>query len=325
MDESEERLKMNEGTGMSSPPSDTELTLRAQAGEAPALGLLLARHQAGMRAVALNLLGHVPDVDDVLQDAALVALRRIGDVRDPEVVGAWLRMVVRNGCRMRLRTAPVLPIADESAIPSGGLTPEQAIETNALRDWVWHAMDRLSPPLRWALMLRHFSSLTSYAQISAACDVPVGTVRSRLSQARAKMAEALLATAGLAHDDAAARTAASRREAIETLAAAARGTFAEVVTDRWSPHAELIGGQGQRGGRDFAIRGMEGDLEAGVRQRFADAVAGRDLVIWEMDLISPADDPYHCPPSVVWLMTLHQGRVQRVRLFHPGADESPAM
>ncbi|MGW3352960.1 RNA polymerase sigma factor [Nonomuraea rubra] len=302
---------------MSSSPSDAELTLRAQAGEAPALGLLLARHQAGMRAVALSLLGHVPDVDDVLQDAALVALRRIGDVRDPGAAGAWLRMVVRNGCRARLRTAPVLPIADEATLPSGGPTPDQVIESGALRDWVWHAVGELSPPLRMALTLRHFSGLTSYEQIAAACEVPVGTVRSRLSQARAKLAEALLATAGLAHDDAARRTAASRQEAVETLAAASRGAFAEVVHDRWAPHAELIAGQGRRGGRDFAIQGMEGDLEAGVRQRVADVVAASDLAIWEMDLLNPADDPDHCPPSVVWIMTLERGRVHRLRLIHP--------
>ncbi|GAA0391804.1 sigma-70 family RNA polymerase sigma factor [Microbispora corallina] len=302
----------------SNPPSDEELTLRAQAGEAGALGLLLERHQAGMRAVALSLLGAVPDVDDALQDAALVALRRIGDVRDPAAVGAWLRMVVRNECRMRLRGLPHLPLT-EQAPATGGPTPEQVIEDHALRDWVWHAIDQLSPPLRLVLMLRHFSGVTSYEQIAAVCDVPVGTVRSRLGQARAKVAEALRATAVLAHDDAALRTAASRREAIETLAAAERGAFARVVEERWSPRAELIGGRGERGGRDLAIRGMECDLEAGVRQRFADGVAGRDVAIWEMDMVNPTDDPHHCPPSVVWVMSLDQGRVSRLRLFHPAA------
>lgn len=43
------------------PPTDKELTLRAQAGETGALGLLLARHQASMPAVALSLLGYGPD------------------------------------------------------------------------------------------------------------------------------------------------------------------------------------------------------------------------------------------------------------------------
>jgi RNA polymerase sigma-70 factor (ECF subfamily) len=78
-----------------------------------------------MRAVALSLLGHGPDVDDALQDAALVALRRIGDVRDPAAVGAWLRMVVRNACRMRLRAPVAVSLTEELAPPSSAPTPEQ--------------------------------------------------------------------------------------------------------------------------------------------------------------------------------------------------------
>jgi hypothetical protein len=46
-------------------------------------------------------------------------------------------------------------------------------------------------------------------------------------------------------------------------------------------------------------------------------VAGRDVVIWENDLINPPDDPFHCPPAVVWVNFLEAGRVRRVRLFHP--------
>ncbi|HYZ80194.1 MAG TPA: sigma factor-like helix-turn-helix DNA-binding protein, partial [Solirubrobacteraceae bacterium] len=48
-------------------------------------------------------------------------------------------------------------------------------------------------------MLRHFSSASSYEAIAELCDVPVGTVRSRLSAARARLAEELLATAAAAH------------------------------------------------------------------------------------------------------------------------------
>jgi RNA polymerase sigma-70 factor, ECF subfamily len=300
-------------------PSDAELTCRAQAGDAGALGLLLARHQAGMRAVALGVLGHVPAVDDVLQDAALAALRRIGDVRDPAAVGAWLRMIVRNGCRTRLR-APREPQPRPHHLldaPSAWPDPEQVLERHAMRDWIWHTIEELSPALRLPLMLRHFSGVTSYDQIAAACEVPVGTVRSRLSQARAKLAEALPAAAAAAHGDAGALTAARHREGMATLAAAERGAFAEVVADRYAPHAVLVSGAGERRGRGLIVDGMECDLEAGVRQRLVHTVASRTVTIWEMDLISPPDDPYHCPPSVVWLLSLEQGRVERIRLFHP--------
>jgi RNA polymerase sigma-70 factor (ECF subfamily) len=294
--------------------SDGELTRAAQAGDIGALGLVLARHEADMRAVALSILGYVPDVDDVVQDAALIALRRIGDVRDPAAIGAWLRMIVRNECRMRFRQARELPFGGDLLMVDER-TPDRLIEQHAVRDWIWSAIEELSPTLRLPLMLRHFTEVTSYEQIAVACDVPVGTVRSRLNQAKAKMTEALLATATQAHDDAAKLTAERRREGIETLAAAERGRFAEVVA-QWSPGIELVAGQ-LRGGPDFMVRGMAGDLEAGVRQRMRETVASRDVTIWEMDLINPPDDPDHCPPSVVWLFTLSQGRPARLRLIHP--------
>lgn len=295
-------------------PSDVELVLSAKHGTVEALGLLLARHEAGMRAVALSILGYGPDVDDVVQDAALIALGRIGDLRDPAAVGPWLKMIVRNECRMRLRRVPELPF-DGAELLAGEAEPDRAIEQHALRDWIWHAMGELSPKLRLPLMLRHFTEVTSYDQIAAACEVPVGTVRSRLNQARSKLADALRGTAEKAHDDAAKLTAKRRREGIETLEAAEQGRFPEVVAG-WSPHIELISGS-LRGGVDLVIRGMDGDLADGVRQRMRHTVASKDVTIWEMDMINPPDDPFHCPPGVVWLMSLQDGRPRTIRLIHP--------
>ncbi|MGW3290249.1 RNA polymerase sigma factor [Streptomyces sp. NPDC001002] len=200
---------------------DATLTRAAQAGEVAALGLLLERHRAGMRAVALSILGPGADADDVMQDAALTALRRIGDVRDPSAVGAWLRMIVRNASRSVLRDSAVVRPVDDLHLPSTDVGPEQWLEQNALRDWVWEALEELSPVLRMPLVLRHFTAgVSSYEQIADACGVPVGTVRSRLSQGRAKLAAALAATADAPHGDAEERVRASRIEARELLAAA---------------------------------------------------------------------------------------------------------
>jgi RNA polymerase sigma-70 factor (ECF subfamily) len=307
--------------------ADAELTRGAQAGDAAALGLLLQRHQAGMQAVALSLLGHGPDADDAVQDAALVALRRIGDVRDPAAVGPWLRMVVRNACRSRLRALTFTEPLDGLALASAETTPEQALEQHALRDWVWGAIEELSPALRTALVLRHFTTrVTTYEQIAEVCAVPVGTVRSRLSQARAKLAAALTATAASAHADTARLEAASRKEALETLAAAERGDFARLLAERWSPDVALLSGNDLVGRRDLLVHGMECDLEIGIRQHLAHVVAGPSLAIWEMDISNPEQSPEHCPPAVSWLMSLDEGRVHRLRLFHarPTGKAAPA-
>ncbi|MFF3563717.1 RNA polymerase sigma factor [Streptomyces sp. NPDC002574] len=308
------------------PGGDVALTRAAQAGDVVAMGLLLETHQPGMRAVALSILGPGPDADDAVQNAALTALRRIGDVRDPAAVGAWLRMIVRNACRSFLRTSShTVPLDDLTRIAAGP-GPEEILEGHALRDWIWEAMEELSPTLRVPLVLRHFSSrVTSYEEIARACAVPVGTIRSRLSQGRAKLAEALAATAAGAHSDAARRTSASWEEAHDTLAAAERGDFGKVLAERWSPGAALMQGDIRLGGTDTLLLGMEADLTAGVRQRPVHVAAGKALTVWEMDLINPPDNPDHCPPAVAWIMTLAAGRVERLRLYHQARVPRSAM
>jgi RNA polymerase sigma factor (sigma-70 family) len=295
-------------------PFDVELVRAAQSGEVAAVGVLIERHRAAMRAVALSVLGYGPEAEDAVQDASLIALRRIGDVRQAESVGAWLRMIVRNVCRARLRSAVSMTPFPELGAAEG---PEEIIDRHAMRDWLWRAIDELSPLLRMTVMLRYFSPRTpSYEQMAALCGVPVGTVRSRLSEARTKLAGAMAATADLVHQDAATLRRASAKEAVETIAAAGQGRFAELTAERWTPDAGFYVGRHRAGDRNFLVRGMAGDLEAGVRQRFHSAVASRDMVIWEMDLVNPPDRPGHCPPAVAWVMSMRHGRVHQLRLFH---------
>ncbi|NMO50439.1 sigma-70 family RNA polymerase sigma factor [Actinoplanes sp. TBRC 11911] len=298
-------------------PSDADLTARAQAGDGDALAVLLARHEAGMKAVALRILGRGPDAEDAVQDAILIALRKIGDVRDGVSVGAWLRMIVRNECRARFRPAREIPVLTDPDRVTGDAGPEALIENHALRDWIWAAIEGLSPSLRLTVMLRYFSNVTTYDRIAALCDVPIGTVRSRLAAAKTQMVDLLASNREAAHDDSAALNAERHRDGVELLAAAQRGEFAAVVADRWAPDVRLQGGMGERGGRDMLLWGMDRDLTAGIHQRVTSTVASRDLTIWDNAMTSPSDDPDHCPPAVTWLLTHEQGRVQSLRLFFP--------
>ncbi|MET7876278.1 RNA polymerase sigma factor [Micromonospora profundi] len=298
---------------------DAELVLLAQAGDAAALGALLARHEAAMRAVAVSVLGYGPDAEDAVQDAIVVALRRIGDVRDPAAIGPWLRMIVRNNSRTALRRPRPVPVAEPEwfAGPAETPTPEQALDRGAMRDWVWHAIGQLSETDRLVTLLRYFSDASSYEQIAAVCGVPVGTVRSRLNHARRALAGGLRRAATAAQADVTAANDARWRDGRDVIATAMRGDFDQVVRESWWPDAEMIVPGGRRGGRDLAVAGMTRDLTAGVRQRLRNVVASGDVLIWETDLISPPDDPEHCPPGALWLQRLRAGRVRRLTLFHP--------
>lgn len=69
---------------------------------------------------------------------------------------------------------------------------------------------------------------------------------------------------------------------------------------------------------------MDSDLDAGVRHRLVNVAAGHGVTILECDLLSPAQQPDHCPPGVVWAMTLHDERISKIRLFHPTPAVAPA-
>lgn len=179
------------------------------------------------------------------------------------------------------------------------------------------AVGALSEPLQTAVLLRYFTQVTAYEQIAALCDVPVGTVRSRLSEARRKLAGGLAAATDGRHEDVAAVTAGRRREAEFLLGAAPRGGFPDALADLSSPDVVLTAAGLAAEGRDMLVRIMDTDLEAGVRRGLAEVVAGRGIAIWECDLDSPPWDPEHCPPGVVWLMQMRDERITRIRLFHP--------
>jgi RNA polymerase sigma factor (sigma-70 family) len=307
---------------MGSTPLDSELVRAARAGDAGSLGLVLTRHRANMYAVALGMLSHGQDAEDAVQEAMLIALRRIGDVRDLDAIGPWLRMVVRNVCRTQLRKMSAVPVAELAgalamAGSGGSPDPAEVLDRHALRDWVWNALEDLSPGLRLVTMLRYFTDVTSYEDIAALCATPVGTVRSRLSQARTKLADALLSSADRVHDDATALTAQHRRLADAAMASAHRGEFASALSDQWSPQANVTWPTGRRTGIDYLDTAFKRDLSAGVRHEMLNVVASREVIIWEAAMHNPPENPFHCPPRVVWVHFLDRGRVSRLRLYHP--------
>ena len=301
---------------------DEDLVRAAQSGDAASLGALFIRHQASMQATALALLGPGPDAEDAVQDAALTALRRIDSLRDPSAARPWLVSVVRNTCLMRIRaTRPVIGVpVDEMPLPSSEPTPEQLLEQRATRDWVWHALSQLSEPLRIVALLRYFSDACTYEEIAALCGIPIGTVRSRLNQARTKLMTTLTVTATAHHPDIAASQRTQWYEAVETLAAARRGSFGDVLEERWWPDVQTIGPKGERGlGREFLVMAMDADLSHGVHQSLTNVTASDDVRIWESNL-SVSDETYCCAQSVVWFQRLEKGRVRELRLLHHTSD-----
>ena len=306
--------------------TDADLVRAAQAGDTAGLGALLERHRSRLHAIAVSILGHGPQAEDAVQDACVIALRRIGELRDPAAARAWLTTIVVNVCRGQLRSAHAATGVDPWD-PPGPDTAAQAIDDGALRDWVWTAMERLSEPLRLAVTLRYFTSASSYEAIAQLCDVPVGTVRSRLSTAKAKLAEELLETAAVAHDEAIARwrNAAPLGEAYLRLERDGDvSAFDGVLT---SDVAYVMYDRIERRGATRYAEELAGDFEDGVRSRVGQVIPGSEVTIVEAWLDSPPDQPLHCPPGLTQIHFHHDGPTSRIVSHYaprPGAQNAVA-
>lgn len=298
---------------------DAELVRAAQNADAASLGLLLERHRPQLYGLALQILRHRQEAQDAVHDAFLVALCRIDQLREPEAVGGWLRTILRNVCLMRLRKGQGEILFDEPAarLEKEPFEPsaEESIDRLALRDWVWTALSELPEPLRVTAMLRYFGSYASYEEISAILDVPVGTVGSRLSQVKVKLADALLKTAGLAHDEARRLTESEARffaAAFDEFGKGDREMFAGAFADdlAWvRPRGTVFRG------REFMVHTFESDVEDGVKLHLTNVVAGKDVTIIEGNYENPPDDPFHCPPATSMVCFYRDGRVHQMRQY----------
>ena len=129
------------------------------------------------------------DARDVVQDASLRALKAFGQFRGGNE-RAWLLTIVRNVAFTFLHgRKPTTELNEDVHQPAdaGEFDPpavlERAVDAERVRD----AIEQLPPELRSAIVLREMEGL-SYKQIAEISGVPIGTVMSRLSRGRERLA-----------------------------------------------------------------------------------------------------------------------------------------
>lgn len=264
----------------------------------------------------MNVLDYGPEAEDVVQGAFLVALSTIDRLREPEAVGGWLRSIVRNLSFMRLRKAQGWVELDE---PTAGpvresveLSAEEHIDRLALREWVWTALSELPESLRVTAMLRYFGSYTSYEEISAILEVPVGTVGSRLNQAKVKLAEALLETAGTEHDEARRNSESQTRFFNEAFEELNRGSYG-LMASAFAEDVVLVEPDGSAArGLELLIKGaFEPQVETGVKLHPTNVLATREVAVIEGTFENPPDNPFLSPPATSIVGFYRDGRIHR--------------
>jgi RNA polymerase sigma-70 factor (ECF subfamily) len=168
---------------------DARFVSAARAGDRAAFGCLYDRYARMVHGV---LLAKVPvgEVDDLVQDVFLLALRRLSTLREPASFGAWLAAIARNRANdYHRRSVPEDQLAED--------TPENDIEHTSVRDThqspaaaILDAIRALPDAYRETLILRLVEGMTG-PEIAARTGLTHGSVRVNLHrgmlQLRAKL------------------------------------------------------------------------------------------------------------------------------------------
>jgi RNA polymerase sigma-70 factor (ECF subfamily) len=133
------------------------------------------------------------DADDVVQEAFVRAFTFFDGFRGDDG-RAWLLAVVRNTCytwleKQRSRE-PTLSLNENIHVPSQSPGPEQLLQRQADGEELRAAVAELPLEFREVVVLRELEGL-SYKEIAAVLAIPIGTVMSRLTRARARLQQRL--------------------------------------------------------------------------------------------------------------------------------------
>lgn len=177
-----------------------EFTLRrAQKGDSSAFEMLVTPHEQMLWRVCWHYTHHQEDAADCLQETMLKAWRGIKAYRGECSLSTWLYRIASTVCLDFLRKQKRLPeteSADELAEDEGftpvddSPTPDEAVIRAESADNVRAAIDALPADMRTVIILYALQGM-QYEEIAEVTRTSVGTVKSRISRARQKIAKYL--------------------------------------------------------------------------------------------------------------------------------------
>ncbi|MEZ4646460.1 MAG: RNA polymerase sigma factor [Chloroflexota bacterium] len=167
-------------------PTDEELARGVQQGDADDLRWLVERHHALLVGFLYRQTADRPLAQDLAQETFLRMMRAIQQYHYPRPFKPWLYAIAVNLLRdyygqAEMRHTEAMP-ETLALSQTGSLAPERVLVRQDEWQRVQTAVSQLPPLQRAAILLRYHEGM-SLLDIATALDIPVGTVKSRLSLA----------------------------------------------------------------------------------------------------------------------------------------------
>lgn len=177
--------------------SGVELGERAEVGRDEEVASLFRRHYAPMCRLAYVILGDAGAAEEVVMEALVKTFSGWMRIKDLDKSEAYLKRAVVNGCRSKIRRKTIesraAVVLRSQALQSSSM-PTDADQRETRRE-VWQAIRMLPERQRAAVVLFYYEDLPE-AEIADILQCSIGTVKSQLFKARAKLGTALGVTGG---------------------------------------------------------------------------------------------------------------------------------
>lgn len=182
--------------------ADAVLVLRCQEDDREAFDEIVARYKDGIYNYIRRMISDREDVEDLTQEVFVRAFASIKTFRRESSLRTWLYRIASNLCVDKYRRAGAErqfvaldcwrddEESNETELPDSTHDPQRIHERAELQSEVQKAISRLPDKLRAAVLLYDLEGL-SYEEISDALGCPVGTVKSRLFNARVQLRDLL--------------------------------------------------------------------------------------------------------------------------------------
>ena len=182
---------------------DRALVRRLQDGDSGALDDLFRRHREAAYRIAYRLLGNADDALDVVQESFIHVLRGIGGFRGQSSFRTWLYRIVTHAALdyRRYRALRSSASLESESSPEPAATgdrrrsPPDDAAARDLQGAIDKALMNVSEKNRVALVLHAMEGM-SYKEVAEVLGISVGTVMSRIFNARQRLRELLASEIG---------------------------------------------------------------------------------------------------------------------------------
>ena len=180
--------------GMESSATLREVIERAKGGEAAAVVVIVGRFRGYALELARALVGDGQLAEDVVQQAFMRAVGSLGSLRDAGAFAGWLRQIVRTECdhirRRTMRPGRSAGAGECEEVVDGGGSPLDAAIGEEMAEAVRQAVRALPVMNREAVKLYYLDE-RSCSEVAGILQVPEGTVKRRLYDARGLLRQEL--------------------------------------------------------------------------------------------------------------------------------------